>query len=282
MIVDAHQHFWRLSRGDYAWLTPDLDKLHRDFEPADLAPLLAQNGIVASVLVQAAATEKETHFLLELAREHAFIKGVVGWADFEAPDIARRIAALVEVGAGKLKGLRPMIQDIADPDWVARAQLDAAFAAMIDHDLVFDALVRPEHFPALRTRLRRNPQLQVVIDHAGKPDIAHEGYEAWAPRIEALAAEPNVSCKLSGLLTEAKADAAMGDLAPYAEQIFSCFGRGRVMWGSDWPVLNLASDYSTWLAMARRLVARYASGHESAVFGGTAARMYRLDSQAFA
>jgi L-fuconolactonase len=281
IVVDAHQHFWRLSRGDYTWLTPALGALYRDCEPADLEPLLAQNGVAASVLVQAAATEAETHFLLDLAKKYTFIKGVVGWTDFAAPGAAQRIAALVEAGAGKLKGLRPMIQDIADPDWVAQSALDAAFEAMIEHDLAFDALVKPAHFPALLERLRRHPQLRTVIDHAGKPDIVHHGFAAWASQIDMLAREPNANCKLSGLLTEAKDGAMVVDLAPYVERVFDSFGGGRVLWGSDWPVLNLASDYSAWFGMARDLVARHAAGHETAVFGGTAARVYRLDLYPF-
>ena len=276
-LVDAHQHFWRLSRGDYAWLTPELRALYRDFEPGDLAPLLAANNVAATVLVQAAATEEETHFLFELARKHSFIKGVVGWTDFAAADVASRIAALAAAGGGVLKGLRPMIQDIADPDWVRRPELDAAFAAMIAHDLAFDALVKPAHIPALLARLARHPLLRTVIDHAAKPDIAQGGFDAWAPSLERLARETEAYCKLSGLLTEARPGATLDDLAPYVEHVFACFGPERVLWGSDWPVLDLASDYPGWLDMARRLVGRYAPGFEAKVFGETAAQFYRLE-----
>lgn len=276
-LVDAHQHFWRLSRGDYAWLTPELRALYRDFEPGDLAPLLAANNVAATVLVQAAATEQETHFLVELARKHSFIKGVVGWTDFAAPDAAQRIAALGAASGGVLKGLRPMIQDIADPDWVQRPELDAAFAAMIAHDLAFDALVKPAHIPALLARLARHPLLRTVIDHAAKPDIAHGGFDAWAPSLERLARETGAYCKLSGLLTEARPGATLDDLAPYVEHVLACFGPERVLWGSDWPVLDLASDYPGWLDMARRLVGRYAPGFEAKVFGETAAQLYRLE-----
>ena len=276
-LVDAHQHFWRLSRGDYAWLTPELRALYRDFEPGDLASLLAENNIAATVLVQAAATEEETHFLFELARKHSFIKGVVGWTDFSAPDAAPRIAALAAAGAGVLKGLRPMIQDIADPDWVQRSHLDAAFAAMIAHDLAFDALVKPAHIPALLARLARHPPLRTVIDHAAKPDIVHGGFDAWAASLKRLARETGAYCKLSGLLTEARPGANVNDLAPYVEHIFACFGPERVLWGSDWPVLDLASDYSAWLDMARGMADRYAPGFAAKVFGETAAQFYRLE-----
>ncbi len=278
MIVDAHQHFWRLSRGDYAWLTPELRPLYRDFEAGDLVPLLARSHVDATVVVQAAATEDETHFLLRLAERHAFINGVVGWVDFAAPDAARRIAALVDAGRGKLKGLRPMIQDIADPDWVRRRELDAAFTAMIEHDLAFDALVKPRHFPALLARLQRHPRLRAVVDHAGKPDIANGGFDAWAAGLEELARATGAYCKLSGLLTEAAPGAAAEHLAPYVEHVFACFGAERVIWGSDWPVLNLASDYAGWFGLAHALASRFAGGHEPAVFGATAASFYRLQS----
>ena len=274
--VDAHQHFWRLSRGDYAWLTPELRALYRDFEPSDLAPLLAENNVAATVLVQAAATEEETHFLFALARKHAFIQGVVGWTDFAAPDAAPRIAALAAAGGGMLKGLRPMIQDIADPHWVQRPELDAAFAAMIAHDLAFDALVKPAHIPALLARLARHPSLRTVIDHAAKPDIAHGGFDAWAPLLQRLARETGAYCKLSGLLTEARSGATADDFAPYVEHVFACFGPERVLWGSDWPVLDLASEYSAWLDMARGLVDRHAPGFAAKVFGENAVRFYRL------
>lgn len=278
MIIDAHQHFWRVDRGDYDWLTPAAGDLYRDFAAADLAPLLARTNIRGTVLVQAAATEEETHYLFELAHKHAFVKGVVGWTDFAAADAADRIAQLKNAGAGKLKGLRPMIQDIADPDWVQEPRLDAAFDAVIAHDLVFDALVRPRHFNALKKRLQRHPQLRTVIDHGGKPDIAHAGFDLWALHLERVAQETEAYCKLSGLLTEAAPGATIDDLAPYVDHIFACFGAERVIWGSDWPVVNLASNYFAWLDMARALVARCAPNADAAVFGGTAASVYRLDS----
>lgn len=276
IIVDAHQHFWRLSRGDYTWLTSALGALYRDFDPEDLAPLLAQKDISATVLVQAAATEAETRFLLELAETYAFIKGVVGWTDFSSPNAARHIAALVDTGNGKLKGLRPMLQDIADPDWVRRHELNAAFAAMVEHDLAFDALVKPRHFSALLARLQRHPKLRVVIDHAGNPDIANGGFDLWALHLERLARETDAFCKLSGLLTGAASDATAADLAPYVKHVFACFGPHRVIWGSDWPVLNLASDYASWFNMAHALVSQFAGRHKAAVFGMTAASFYRL------
>ncbi|MBS0581624.1 MAG: amidohydrolase family protein [Proteobacteria bacterium] len=276
MIVDAHQHFWRLDRGDYTWLTPQLGVLYRDYLPNDLAPLHARLGIGASVLVQAAASEAETHYLLALARRHESIAGVVGWTDFATSDAPQHIAALVGAGGGKLKGLRPMIQDIADPGWIGDARLDAAFVAMVEHDLAFDALVKPMHLSRLRERLSRHPQLRAVVDHAGKPVIAAGEFDAWAREIERLANTTGAYCKLSGLLTEAAPGTPAETFAPWVEHVFACFGPGRVIWGSDWPVLNLVGDYAGWFELAREWTSRHAPGGEHAVFGDNALRFYQL------
>jgi L-fuconolactonase len=276
MIIDAHQHFWQLSRGDYGWLTPQAGVLYRNYLPEDLAPLLKEHDVGATVLVQAAPTEVETHFLLGLAREHAFIAGVVGWVDFEAADVAARIAELAAAGAGKLKGLRPMIQDIADPHWIMRPALDSAFDAMAAHELVFDALVRPVHLEALRERLLRHPRLRAVLDHAGKPDIARGALEPWAAALERLAGDTAICCKLSGVLSEAGTRRSAADLTPWVAQVFSSFGAERVLWGSDWPVLNTAGTYAEWLELARELIERCASGRTDQVLSGTARRLYHL------
>jgi L-fuconolactonase len=277
MIIDAHQHFWHLSRPDYAWLTPQNAVLYRNYQPADLAPVLLENGVGATVLIQAAASESETRYLFQLARENSFIAGVVGWLDFEAAEAPGRLAMLLADGHGKLKGLRPMIQDIAGLDWIVKPALDAAFEAMIAHDLAFDALVRPAHLDALRLRLLRHPKLRAVLDHAGKPDIARGGFDAWAEKLARLASETAVYCKLSGLLTETRSGAAAEDLAPYIEHIFSCFGPLRMLWGSDWPVLNTAGDYAHWLTQSRSFVRRFAEGHERDVFHDNAIRFYQLE-----
>jgi L-fuconolactonase len=275
--IDAHQHYWSLLRGDYGWLTPSEVGLYRDFTPDDLSPDLIECAIHATVLVQAAPTEGESRFLLDLARRHPSIAGVVGWTDFEANDVAERISRLVRDGQGMLKGLRPMVQDISDPEWLDRGSLDAAFEAMIVNDLAFDALVTPRHLGALERRLRRHPRLRAVIDHAGKPDIANAKVEAWAGLLEQLAHSTEVHCKLSGLLTQARQGAGLVELDAFVARIFSCFGADRVMWGSDWPVVTLRATYQEWLEMSVELVRRYAPGAEEAVFGANAVRFYQLD-----
>lgn len=274
--VDAHLHFWQLSRGDYDWLTPALAPLYRDFLPEHAGAALEAAGVDRVVVVQAAATEAETRHLFALAKSEPRIAGVVGWTDFEAADAPARIAALRADGGGLLKGLRPMVQDLADPAWLARPALDPAFDALVAHDLAFDALVRSVHVPALEARLRRHPQLRVVIDHAAKPDIAAGEFDAWAAALAALARHPNVHCKLSGLLTEAAPGADADTLDRHVAHLFAQFGPRRVLWGSDWPVLTLRADYARWLAIARALLERHAPGHEAAVFADNAAAFYRL------
>jgi L-fuconolactonase len=288
MIIDAHQHFWDLARGDYRWLMPAAGVLYRNFLPTDLAEALRANKVDATILVQAAATESETHYLLELAHTHSFIAGVVGWVDLEALDAPRRIEALTHAGGGKLKGVRPMIQDIEDSEWLLRPSLDAAFDALIANDLAFDALVRPVHFEPLRKRLLRHPRLRAVLDHAGKPDIALGEYEGWARDLARLADDTPLQCKLSGLLTQAghASYAAKASrlathsscelLLPYVAHLIDAFGAERVMWGSDWPVLNAVSEYAAWLEVSYDLVRRFAPGHIDEIFGTNAHRFYQL------
>lgn len=275
-IVDSHLHFWQLARGDYLWLTPEFSALYRDFVPNDIDATLSACGVESVVVVQAAATEAETHYLLDLARQHPFIAGVVGWTDFEAEDAPQRIASLCRAAQGRLKGLRPMVQDIPDAQWLLRPGLDPAFDALVANDLSFDALVTPVHLPMLAERLNRHPRLQAVLDHAGKPDIAGSGFDGWAQQIERLANQTNVLCKLSGLLSEAGRSASVADIEPYVAHLFASFGPRRIMWGSDWPVLTATADYLHWFDMAKALVGRLAAGHEEDVFANNAQRFYRL------
>jgi L-fuconolactonase len=276
VIVDAHQHFWSLSRGDYGWLTPQLTSLYRDFLPADLRPLLTAAGVCKSVLVQAAPTAAETRYLLGIARTTHFVGGVVGWVDMAAKDAPARIAQLKAEGMGYLKGIRPMIQDIADDRWVCSATLDAAFQALIDCELTFDALVFPRHLQHLRRRLDRHPDLRVVIDHCAKPDIAAEAFDQWSTAMQSLVRESQALCKLSGLLTQLSPAQTREHVRPYAQQVLHSFGPKRVMWGSDWPVLTGNADYATWFALARSMLAELPAPDAADVLGGNAVRFYSL------
>lgn len=280
-IVDSHLHFWQLARGDYLWLTPEFSALYRDFAPNDINASLSACGVESAVVVQAAATEAETYYLLDLARQHPFVAGVVGWTDFEAEDAPQRIASLCRAAQGRLKGLRPMVQDIPDAQWLLRPGLDPAFDALVANDLSFDALVAPVHLPMLAERLSRHPRLRAVLDHAGKPDIAGNGFDGWAQQIARLANDTQALCKLSGLLSEAGRSASAADIEPYVAHLFASFGPARIMWGSDWPVLTATTDYLHWFDMAKALVGRLAAGHEEDVFANNAQRFYRLARKSY-
>ena len=272
MRIDAHQHFWRLARGDYGWLTPELGAIHRDFEPDALHPLMKSARIDATVLVQAAPTAAETEFLLDLAERHDWILGVVGWADLAASDAAAAVERLAR--HPKLVGLRPMIQDIADDDWMLGDGLRPALEAMAESGLRFDALVLPRHLERLADFRDRYPALPIVIDHCAKPPVADGAREPWATDIARLARDTDVLCKLSGLATEAGEGWSEAELVPYMAHVLDEFGPTRVMWGSDWPVLELAGDYAAWAAMAERAVAPSGEAAVRDVFGDTARRFY--------
>lgn len=273
MTVDAHQHFWRLARGDYGWLTPAMVPLYRDYLPADLAPALARTGVDSTILVQAAPTVAETRYLLDIARTHRFVAGVVGWVDFEDPAVADTISLLA--ADDHLVGLRPMIQDIAETRWMLGAHLAPAYAAMIEHGLVFDALVLPRHLPALRELVARHPELRVVLDHGAKPPIASGDLTTWKRDVAALARESPLVCKLSGLVTEAgSADPAV--LRDAVEHLLDCFGPQRLLWGSDWPVCELVCSYDTWRATTEALLAPLDAAQRERIYSGNARATYGI------
>lgn len=273
MLIDAHQHFWLLKDREGEWPPASLDAIYRDFMPDDLMPLMQQAGVDGTVLVQTMETADETDFMLELADAHAFIKGVVGWVDMKAADAASEIARRAAHPA--FKGVRPMLQDIADLGWIDDAALRPAVEALIENGLVFDALVLPRHLPHLLSFATRYPALPIVIDHGAKPLIAAGYYRDWRRDMAALAVLPNVYCKLSGLLTE-RGEQSREAVRPYAETILELFGADRVMFGSDWPVLRLAGDYQGWLDFSRDIVP--AADHE-AVFGFNAIKFYSLSDR---
>jgi L-fucono-1,5-lactonase len=243
--IDGHQHFWTLLRDDYGWLTPDLKILYKDFTPEDLQPLLVQAGVEQTVLVQAAATADETRYLLGIAEHHSIIAGVVGWVDMDSPNDA--IEALDEfVLHSKFVGIRPMIQDIEDPAWIDRPELKIVLEALVQNHVCFDALVRSVHLPYLLNCLTRHPELRVVIDHGAKPNIAAGEWHPWADSISVIANQTSAYCKISGLITEASDTQTYDDVMPYLDHLLGAFGPDRLIWGSDWPVLNLAGDYDGW------------------------------------
>ncbi|MDM0041357.1 amidohydrolase family protein [Variovorax sp. J22G21] len=286
--IDSHQHFWRPARGDYAWLradVPALAPLVRDFLPEHLAPTLQNHGVGRTVLVQAAESEAETDFMLELASAHDVIAGVVGWVDLGTRDAVASLERMAR--HPKFKGVRPMLQDLPDDDWIARMPHPDAVQALVRLGLRFDALVKPRHLAPLMRFLKDWPQLPVVIDHAAKPPVgAHdsEAFAAWRREMAELAALPQVCCKFSGLWGEAPpsthrdVEAAVRAVRPVWDQLLESFGPARLMWGSDWPVLTLAGDYADWIAVSEAFIGSLSAGERTQVWRGTAQRFYGLST----
>jgi L-fuconolactonase len=273
--VDSHQHFWKIARGDYWWLTKErFPQLYRDFLPGDLGPLLKSCGIDKTILVQGAQTVDETNFLLGIAHTTAFVGGVVGWADLEAKDAPEQIAKMA--ANEKLVGLRPMLQDLPDDEWILRPSLAPALRAIERSGLRFDALIFPRHIAHIRKFLDQNPDLPVVVDHGAKPEIAKGEIRAWEAGMRAIARNTRALCKLSGLATEAGPGWTAEKLKPYIDVLIDCFGAKRLMWGSDWPVLNVAGEYTQWFGIAEKYTAHLPREDREQIFGGTAARFYGI------
>ncbi|MBW2232236.1 MAG: amidohydrolase family protein [Deltaproteobacteria bacterium] len=274
-MIDAHQHFWTLARGDYGWLSPDESVLYRDFAPDDLAPLIERAGITRTVVVQAAPTLDETRYLLGVAEGSSFVAGVVGWVDLAGAEVEASLDLLASHAL--FRGVRPMVQDIADDDWMLGRALTPGLKALGERNLSFDALVLPRHLPRLHRLMERHPDLRVVIDHAAKPEIAAGHFDAWAEEIARLARETPVLCKLSGLVTEAARAWQASDLRPYVAHLLECFGTDRLLWGSDWPVVELAGGFARWRETSLLLLEELGDTERAAILGGNAARFYRLD-----
>lgn len=281
-IIDSHIHVWQLRRGDYDWLTSALGPIHRDFSLDDVSPELSANRVGQVILVQAAATAAETDFMLATAAHDARVAGVVGWIDFAADDAIRQVLRRAETPL--LLGLRPMIGDVDDPEWITQPHIVPVLQAMSETGLVFDGHARRDLIAPLTQIAQRHPQLAIVLNHGGKPDIARllpssDAFRRWRDDITALAAHENASCKLSGLLTEAGDKGGDDDLAPFVAAIIEAFGPRRVMWGSDWPVVTLKGSYANWFRQAQRLTAHLGTADRAAIFGGTAAHIYGFKDQ---
>ena len=274
MWIDAHQHCWRIGQRGCSWPTIELKPIYRDFMPDELHALAAPLGIGGSVLVQSQPNDADTDFLCGLGAADDFVQGIVVWADLLAPDAADRLSKLAE--RAKVRGVRPMLQDLP-PDWIANPALAPAFEAMADLDLSFDLLIRPAHLPYAAEVAAHWPDVNFIVNHAAKPNIAGRMLSPWREDLARVAANDNVFCKFSGLLTEAASGDGDTELAPYAQHVLDAFGRERVMWGSDWPVLNLAGMYRDWLEQAARLAYARTPQQCDLLFGGVARRVYRIE-----
>jgi L-fuconolactonase len=274
MIVDAHHHLWNPARGDYGWMPPNDPVLSRSYRLAEAEGLFQANGVGQSVLVQAAPTIAETEYMLGIADSSDVISGIVGWIDFDRPDDRSQLERLTR--HPKFRAVRPMVQDIADDDWLLRPSIRWAFDALRNLDLAFDALGFPRHAPRFLDIFQRYPDLRVVIDHCMKPAIRDGEFDHWARAMERFARETSASIKLSGLVTEAGADRSAAAIKPYVDHVLSAFGPSRIMWGSDWPVCRLRMEYDDWLAVANALTDHLTAEEKTALFASTAQDFYRL------
>ncbi|MDB6177688.1 amidohydrolase family protein [Paracoccus sp. Z330] len=277
MKVDSHQHYWQIDRGDYRWMDDDVAAIRRDFGPRDLAPLRKTAGIDGTVVVQAADSIEETSFLLDLAARTPSIMGVVGWVDLADDSAIHHVHHFAQDPL--FKGVRPMLQDIASTDWILQPQVLNNLEQVARMGLRLDALVTPRHLPVIAELARRLAHLPIVIDHCAKPEFLTPFgtvSAAWHDGIAEISRHPMTMCKLSGLATEFGTGWSSRNLATVAGHVLDCFGPSRVMWGSDWPVLNLQGSYQDWYECAQQLTAHLDADQRDDLFGGTAIRFYGL------
>lgn len=279
MIVDAHVHFWRLARGDNRALLPAMAEIFADHEPAQLRPRLDACRIDRVIVVQAAETLAENLYTLGLAARFPWIAGVVGWCDPASPALGEEIAALRSTG--RLVGFRPVRDDNRTVAWLLDARLRTGLVAIAEAGLALDVLVQnPDEIPLVTHLAAAHPDLRVVLDHCGKPDIAAGRFQPWARDISALAALPNTACKLSGIPNQAPRGAGAEAFRPYAAHVLERFGPERTLWASDWPPLLLSgTDYTRWWRISSELLAGLDAAARAAVLGGAAARIYRLEGR---
>jgi L-fuconolactonase len=279
--IDSHQHFWRYTPAEYAWIDDSLAALRRDFLPSDLRREMEVAAVDACVAVQARQTLEETRWLLELAGTHPFVAGVIGWIDLQADDAAGQLELFVD--HPKLLGLRHIVQGEPDDRFMLRPAFCRGVSLLEDRDLTYDILIYPKHLPVAAELVSRFPRQRFVLDHLAKPQIRSREIRDWEKGIRALAAFPNVFCKLSGLVTEADWTRwTPDDIRPYLDVAFNCFGARRLLAGSDWPVCTVAADYRRTIALVDDYMNERPAAERDAVMGENAARLWRLHAGEFA
>lgn len=276
MKIDAHQHFWQYNESDYGWIDSDMGVLKQDFLPPDLAALAEPLGIQGTVAVQARQTVAETEWLLHLASQYPLVKGVVGWVDLRSPDIAAHLERLSQDRA--LKGIRHVVQDEPDDEFMLGADFRRGVAALAEFGLTYDLLLFPRHLPVACRLVEAFPDQPFVLDHIAKPPVKEGMISPWAQGIRRLAAYPHVVCKISGLVTEADWQHwRPEDFHPYLDAVLEAFGPQRLMFGSDWPVCNLAGRYAQVVELIDDYLQQLSAAEQGAIWGATASHFYGLD-----
>lgn len=276
--IDAHHHFWHYTPEEYGWIDDSMSSLRRDFLPEDLLPEIQRCGMNGVISVQARQTLEETRWLLDLAAQHDFIRGVVGWAPLTEGNLQDILDPLTQ--DQKLKGLRHVLQAEPDERYILRDDFNRGIELLKQRELVYDILVFERHLSHVIQFVKRHPDQVFVLDHIAKPRIRDGILSPWREQMCALAEFPNVFCKLSGMVTEADYRTwNEQDLQPYFDTVLNAFGPSRLLFGSDWPVCLAAASYQTWCAIVTKQIAALTQSQQAAIMGGTAARVYRLQEE---
>jgi L-fuconolactonase len=273
--IDAHQHFWQYNPIEHAWMTEEMAAIRRDFLPGDLKPLLDRLGFDGCLAVQVRQNLEETRWLLEVAKQHDFVRGVVGWVDLRSPELPAQLREFA--GQEKLVGVRHIVQDEPDDDFMLRDDFRRGVRQLKNSDLAYDVLIYPRQLPAAIRLVEEFPDQRFVLDHIAKPPIADGTMEPWATGLRRLAKAPNLQCKLSGMVTEARWGRWQpGDFRPYLDVVFEAFGPGRLMIGSDWPVCTLSASYESAMGIVLDYIAQLSAAEQDGILGGNCARFYGL------
>ncbi len=275
MNIDSHQHFWRYTAVEYPWMTDQLASLRRDYLPEHLAPLLAHAGLAGCVAVQAQQAVAEARWLLTLADAHPIIKGVVGWVDLQSERVEEQLAELAQ--HPRFVGVRHVVQDEPEDDFMLRPAFQRGIGKLRQFNLAYDLLVFPKQLPAAIQLAANFPEQRFVLDHIAKPFIRDGTLSPWREQVRELAKAPNVWCKVSGMVTEAKWDGWRAeDLRPYLDVVFAAFGAERLMFGTDWPVCTLAGSYAQVHTLADDYTRTLTAEARAKFFGGNATAFYQL------
>jgi L-fuconolactonase len=273
--IDAHQHFWHYNPVEHIWMTDEMAAIRRDFLPEDLRPLLDGLGFDGCIAVQVRQNLEETNWLLELAGRHDFIRGVVGWVDLRSPDLPAHLQQFA--GQQKLVGVRHIVQNEPDDRFVLHEEFRRGIAQLADFDLAYDVLIYPRQLKAATGLVKAFPDQRFVLDHIAKPPIAEGKLEPWRTGLQELAKAPNLHCKLSGMVTEARwQEWRADDFLPYLDVVLEAFGPERLMIGSDWPVCTLSASYQSAMGLVLDFIARLSKAEQEGILGGNCARFYKL------
>lgn len=275
MIIDSHQHFWQYNPSKHGWISPEMQVLRQNFMPKNLKPILEKHRVDGCIAVQADQSEEETEFLLGLAVENDFIKGVVGWLDLCSTTIGNRLEHFSK--NPYLKGLRHIVQDEPDDNFMLRDDFQKGIAQLERFGLTYDILVYPKQLTAALELVKTFPKQPFIIDHIAKPNMQHGVDDHWRSHIEAMGQQQNVFCKISGLVTETDwGNWSKPDFTPFLDIVFDAFGPDRILFGSDWPVCLLSANYSEVKDIAESYIAKLDSEIQQKIMGENAMAFYNL------